>query len=262
MIATAATATPVRHLQQRHVVVRDWDGSAAFVELHSRAARAPHKLPPGSVVKAEAHLLGLLGGGSEYKTGKFIAAGNYGNVYKLFGSRVPPSKVAASLQPTSEAAWTPTEGRVIKQMHESDAVDMEDRLASAYSKVPRGDPKLKNLAMMEPSFIGAVEQVRLTLARMVVCALNSHCAGSPLGRFSDATPHPHIISVVLPPPFPTFPPTFPFTSDAATKGARRPSRRLRHCPGILQVPSRSRPGRQRPRQVHNRPRPIFDQSDQ
>ena len=197
---------------------------------HSAAARAPHKLPPGSVVKAEARLLGLLGG-SEYKTGTFIAAGNYGNVYKLSGTRAPPSKVAASLLqaknkkrliafyhehnpdkandhtaidkvlhvykgrehelfddlhakynvakagngaaevPTSEAAdgWTPTEGRVIKQMSESDAVDMEDRLASAYSKVPQGDPKLEHLAMMEPSFKGKVEQV-MSFARMV-CAL-------------------------------------------------------------------------------------------
>ena len=247
LIATAAataTQVPLRRLQQRHVFVREGDGSAAFVELHSltAAARAPHKLPPGSVVKAEARLLGLLGG-SEYKTGTFIAAGNYGNVYKLSGTRAPPSKVAASLLqaknkkrliafyhehnpdkandhtaidkvlhvykgrehelfddlhakynvakagngvaevptseagngvtevPTSEAAdgWTPTEGRVLKQMHMEDEVDMEDRLASAYSKVPQGDPKLEHLAMMEPSFKGKVEQV-MSFARMV-CAL-------------------------------------------------------------------------------------------
>ena len=72
-------------------------------------------------------------------------------------------------------------------------------------------------------------------------------------------PHPHIFPVLPPPPPP------PFTPDAATKSTRHPPRRLRQCrqcPDDLQVPSRSEPGRQRPRQVYGRPRPIFDQPGQ
>ena len=65
---------------------------------------------------------------------------------------------------------------------------------------------------------------------------------------------------------PSCPPPPPsFTPDAATKSTRHPPRRLRQCrqcPDDLQVPSRSEPGRQRPRQVYGRPRPIFDQPGQ
>ena len=96
--ATSLSLPPhLRHLAERHYFVTWSDGETSFIQADAKDKLPPRRLARGDVV----HNIKTLAAG--LVVGDFIAAGNFGNVYKL--------TAAGSVLET---------GRVIKQSKSTD----------------------------------------------------------------------------------------------------------------------------------------------
>ena len=114
VLPATASALPaeLRHLGERHYFHTDVDGLTSFIQATAdKAADPPRRIAEGRAVNAaEASLLwqATIGqfshyeGKKSYTVGKFIAAGNFGNVYKMTGEM-------------TEGRLEQSNGRVIKQ---------------------------------------------------------------------------------------------------------------------------------------------------
>ena len=114
VLPATASALPaeLRHLGERHYFHTDVDGLTSFIQATAdKAADPPRRIAEGRAVNAaEASLLwqATIGqfshyeGKKSYTVGKFIAAGNFGNVYKMTGEM-------------TEGRLEQSTGRVIKQ---------------------------------------------------------------------------------------------------------------------------------------------------